>query len=167
MKIPEGIAIEVVGDVIRVKGSGGELEKKFNSRLLDVKVDGGELTVGLKRKERRSMRAAKNSVEAPVRNLITGVTRGFEKKLEVVFAHFPVSIEVKGKEVAIKNFLGEKLPRKARVVGGAQVLVSGNAITVKGMNKEDVGQTCNNIVRATKIRERDIRVFQDGVYYSE
>ena len=168
MKIPEGIAIEIVGNVIRVKGRGGELEKKFNPLLLGVKIGSdGELTVSFKRKENRALRAAKNAMEAHVRNMIAGVTKGFEKKLEVVFAHFPVSIDVKGKDVFIKNFLGEKVARKARIAGDAQVVVAGNSITIKGRNKEDVGQTANNIVRATKIRERDIRVFQDGVYYSE
>lgn len=168
MKIPEGIAIEIAGNVIRVKGSGGVLEKKFNPLLFGVKIGGdGELVVSFKRKENRALRAAKNAVEAHVRNMIAGVTTGYEKKLEVVFAHFPVSIEAKGKEVLIKNFLGEKLARKARISGDAQVSVAGNSITIKGKNKEDVGQTANNIVRATKIRERDVRVFQDGVYYSD
>jgi large subunit ribosomal protein L6 len=40
-------------------------------------------------------------------------------------------------------------------------------VTVKGEDKEGVGQTANNIVRATKIRARDTRVFQDGIYYSD
>jgi large subunit ribosomal protein L6 len=167
MKVPEGITVEIAGSVVRVKGSGGELEKKFNSRLLGVSVENGELVVKPKRKETRALRAAARSVEAHVRNMVEGVTKGYEKRLEVVFAHFPVSIEVKGKDVLIKNFLGEKLSRKARVCGDAQVSVAGNVVTVKGKNKEDVGQTANNIVRATKIRERDCRVFQDGVYYSE
>ncbi len=167
MKVPEGVSIEVAGDVLRVKASGGALEKKFNSRLLDVKVENGELVVKPRRKETRALRAAAHSVEAHARNMAAGLTKGFEKRLEVVFAHFPISIEVKGKDVAIKNFLGEKLSRKARVCGDASVSVAGNIVTVKGKDKEDVGQTANNIVRATKIKARDVRVFQDGVYYSE
>jgi large subunit ribosomal protein L6 len=173
MKIPEGVTVEVddARSVIRVKGEGGAtLEKKFNSRLLEVRVESGELLVKPKRKETRALRAARNAVEAHARNMFAGVRKsggGFEKRLEVVFAHFPVSIEVKGAEVLIKNFLGEKVPRKAAVVGGTQVTVSGNVVTVKGEDKEGVGQTANNIVRATKIRARDTRVFQDGIYYSD
>ena len=167
MKIPEGVSIEVAGDVLRVKASGGVLEKKFNSRLLDARVENGELVVKPKRKGTRALNAAASSVEAHARNMAVGLTKGYVKQLEVVFAHFPVSIEVKGKDVFIKNFLGEKLTRKAKVFGEASVSVAGNLITVKGKNKEDVGQTANNIVRATKIRARDVRVFQDGVYYSE
>ncbi len=167
MKVPEGVAVEVANGVIRVKGAAGEFETKFNPGLLEVRVENGEIAVTPKRKETRALRAAKHAVEAHVRNLFQGLEKEFEKKLEVVFAHFPVSVEVKGKEVLIKNFLGEKLSRKARVVGSAQVSVAGNIVTVKGRSKEDVGQTANNIVRAAKIRARDIRVFQDGVYYSE
>ncbi|MEM0475287.1 MAG: 50S ribosomal protein L6 [Candidatus Norongarragalinales archaeon] len=172
MKIPEGVSIEVAGDVIRVKankdaGSESKLEKKFNSQLLEVRVEGSELVVKPKRKETRALRAAKNAVEAHVKNMIEGLSKNFEKKLEIVFAHFPISVEVKDKDVLIKNFLGEKIPRKARIVGDVQVIVSGNQITVKGKNKEDVGQTANNIIRATKIRARDERIFQDGIYYSQ
>ena len=112
------------------------------------------------------MRAVINAFEAHLKNMIQGVQKGFEKKLVCVFAHFPVSMEVKESEFVIRNFLGEKTLRKAQIVGSAKVEVKGNEIMVKGVNKEDVGQTAGNIIASTKVKEKDIRVFQDGIYHA-
>ena len=76
-------------------------------------------------------------------------------------------MEVKGKEMLIKNFLGEKQPRKAKIPGQTKVEVKGQEVTVTGLSKEDVGQTIANIRSATRIRNRDSRVFQDGFYIVE
>ncbi|MGB9577463.1 MAG: 50S ribosomal protein L6, partial [Candidatus Norongarragalinales archaeon] len=100
------------------------------------------------------------------RNMIKGCTEEYSKKLQVVYAHFPITIEVKGSQVNIKNFLGEKVPRTAKIVGDTKVSVAGQEITVSGHDKEAVGQTASNLVRATRIAKKDVRIFQDGIYYS-
>jgi large subunit ribosomal protein L6 len=63
--------------------------------------------------------------------------------------------------------LGEKYPRVAKIVGRTQVRVDGDEILVSGISKEEVGQTAINIERATAVRYRDRRVFQDGCYLVE
>jgi large subunit ribosomal protein L6 len=84
----------------------------------------------------------------------------------VVYAHFPIKVEVdKGKKIVkISNFLGEKLPRYASIVGDTEVRVEGDRIYIEGISKEDVGQTAANIRLATKIKKKDPRVFMDGIY---
>jgi large subunit ribosomal protein L6 len=67
----------------------------------------------------------------------------------------------------IKNFLGEKQPRKAKIVGQTKVEAKGQEMTVSGLSKEEVGQTIANLKSATRIRNRDSRVFQDGFYIIE
>ena len=65
----------------------------------------------------------------------------------------------------IKNFLGEKQPRKTTVIGEkTKVEVKGQVLTISGPDKDAVGQTASNIKQATKIKEKDSRVFQDGFY---
>jgi large subunit ribosomal protein L6 len=166
LKFPEDTKIEIANGLVRVSGPSGSLEKKFEEKLLRPSISGNEFKVETKMRETRRVAAAKKTLEAHVRNMIAGVHAPFEKKLQVVFAHFPVSIEVKGRMVLIKNFLGEKNARKAEIVGSAGVSVSGQEITVKGNDKEAVGQTASNIVKATRIKAKDVRVFQDGIYYS-
>jgi len=104
---------------------------------------------------------------AHIRNLIRGVTEGFEYKLKVVYAHFPIKLRVEGDEVIIENFLGEKHPRKAKIVGRVKVEIRGQEIIVKGIDKEECGQTAANLEQATKIKRLDPRVFQDGIYIVE
>jgi len=81
-----------------------------------------------------------------------------------VYAHFPMKAIVKGSEFVIENFLGEKAPRRAPILGETKVVVQGDQVLLTGPNVEEVGQTAANIEQATKIRGFDPRVFQDGIY---
>jgi large subunit ribosomal protein L6 len=101
--------------------------------------------------------------------MIEGVSKGFAYKLKVVYAHFPVTIKVLEKErkVSIENFSGEKIPRFASIVGDVSVKASGDEIVVEGSRVEDVSQTASNIQEATTIKEKDQRVFLDGIYVYE
>ncbi|MFA6048951.1 MAG: 50S ribosomal protein L6 [Candidatus Micrarchaeia archaeon] len=166
MQVPSGITVEVSGGQIKVKGPKAELSRAYNPKVVNVKNEGGEITAISLGKETRKAKAAAKSVEAHLKNMFKGVQGGFEKKLSVVFAHFPVALEVKGDKLFIKNFLGEKTPRVATIRNGVKVVPSGQEITVSGNDKEAVGQTANNIRRAARITNKDIRVFQDGIYYS-
>nr|AJS11992.1 50S ribosomal protein L6P [uncultured archaeon] len=165
--IPDGVEVEAANDLMKVKGPSGSVEKKFDGRIVGIKVENGEVNVTLKMASRRSTYAVQKTIEAHLKAMIAGVQKKFEKKLELAYLHFPVTLEVKGKEILIKNFLGEKTPRKTCIRGNVTVEVKGQEITVSGADKEDVGQTASNIVRATNIRSKDRRVFQDGIYYKE
>jgi len=84
--------------------------------------------------------------------------------MKTVYSHFPIKTAVDGDSLVIQNFLGERHPRKAVILPGVTVNVSGDNLTVQGIDKEKVGQTVANIERATAVKRRDIRVFQDGIY---
>jgi large subunit ribosomal protein L6 len=96
--------------------------------------------------------------------MIVGLTDGFTYNMKIVYAHFPMTVKAAGDKVTIENFLGERHPRTAKIVGDAKVQIKGEDVTVSGINKEDVGQTMANLEQATKIKGRDPRVFQDGIY---
>jgi large subunit ribosomal protein L6 len=106
---------------------------------------------------------------AHVRNMVRGVTSGFTYKLKIVYAHFPMTVKVQEKErrVSIDNFTGEKTPRYAKIIGSAKVKVVSDEIHVQGNNLKDVSQTAANIQYATKIKDKDQRVFLDGIYIFE
>jgi len=74
---------------------------------------------------------------------------------------------VEGDEIIIKNFLGEKIPRKAKILPNTSVEIKSNQIIVSSSNIEFAGQTAANIERATKIKKRDRRIFQDGIFIIE
>ena len=75
-----------------------------------------------------------------------------------------MKVGVKGNTVIIDNYLGEKAPRKAAIVGETKVKVKGKDVSIEGIDKECVGQTAANIENSTSINNRDRRVFQDGIY---
>lgn len=166
MKIPEKTSVEVKGSKVMVTGPTGTLEKEFNPRLVKIESVGDQVTVLPLSKMTRRMTAMVRALESHLRNMFAGSSTLFEKKLSVVYAHFPVTVEVKGDLVMIKNFLGEKTPRTAKIVGKTTVAIKGQDISVSGNDKEAVGQTASNIVKATKIVKKDVRVFQDGIYYA-
>ncbi|OIO24531.1 50S ribosomal protein L6 [Candidatus Micrarchaeota archaeon CG1_02_55_22] len=164
MKIPEGITLNVEGNMLVVKGPKGGIKKVFDNETVNVTIKDGEVTFSTPLKARRKVNAAVNTVRAHVRNMFEGASNGYVQKLSVIYSHFPITVEAKPGEVLIKNFLGEKSVRRARVMGSVKVEVKKQDITVSGSDKEEVGQTAANMHLATRIVGRDNRKFQDGIY---
>ena len=100
--------------------------------------------------------------------MVKGLDEGFEYRLKAVFSHFPMTLKVEGNKLTITNMLGEKVPRVAKLPwtpSEVQVKIEGKSdIIVTGADREKVGQTAANIERACKVKKRDPRVFQDGIY---
>ncbi len=162
IEIPDGVEVEI-GNRIKVKGKGGILEKKLAHPRIAIKKNDNKIEVkcDLPRKKESAL---VGTFVAHIKNMVKGVTEGFEYKMKTVYSHFPIKTSVKGNEVIIENFLGERHPRKARIVGDAKVEIEKDELIVKGINIEEVGQTVANIERAVKVKKRDIRIFQDGIY---
>jgi large subunit ribosomal protein L9e len=113
ISIPEGVEVTVKSRVVKVKGPRGELERSFKFTKIDLQViDGKVLRAELWFGNKKAI-AGVRSITSAIANMITGVTIGFEYKMRLVYSHFPinVSIENNGAEVAIRNFLGEKIVR--------------------------------------------------------
>ncbi len=157
--IPEGVTVEINGRDVSVKGPKGSVTKRF-SAVVKIEKKDNEIVVQGSEKENAYI----GTVESILNSMFIGVTEGFQKKLKVLYAHFPVTLEVKGNRVLVKNFIGEKHPRKARIMGDSKVEVKGQDVTVSGADKEAVGQTMANLKSAMRIRQKDLRIFQDGIF---
>jgi large subunit ribosomal protein L6 len=160
MEIPKGLAVRVEGHVIVVKGPQGEVRKSF-PKGSEVRVSGNAVEV------KAASKALQGTLESVVGSMFKGATSGYSHNLKLLYAHFPITIEVKGSDVMIKNFLGEKQPRKTVLIGATKVVAKGQSVTVSGPDKEAVGQTIANIRGAMRIKDKDGRVFQDGIYDAE
>ncbi|AKB12907.1 LSU ribosomal protein L6P [Methanosarcina thermophila] len=163
IEIPEGISVSFSQDVLTVKGPLGTVERKLWYPGVKIDVREGEVVVDAV-SSRKEQKAMVGTFTSHIKNMIKGVNEGFECKMSIVYSHFPMQVKVDGKSFIIGNFLGEKKPRVAKILGETKVKVSGNEVTITGINKEDVGQTAANIEQKTKIRRFDPRVFQDGIY---
>ena len=166
IEVPEKVTVKIEGGLVKVKGPQGEVEKRLSHPRVKLEMKGKHLVVSSELPRKRE-KALLGTYGAHVRNMFVGVTKGFEYKMKVVFAHFPIKTSIKGDVFVIDNFLGEKSPRKAKILGATKVNIKGDQIVLNGPNVEDVGQTAANIERATKIKGFDPRVFQDGIYIVE
>lgn len=163
IKIPEGVEVEVKGPQVVVSKGSVSLAKRLHHPRVEVKVEEGVVKVrcALPRRQEKSL---VGTFAAHIRNMIEGATKGYTYRLKVVFSHFPMKVGVKGSEVVIENFLGEKYPRRAVIRGRSKVEVRGDQVVVTGPDLEEVSQTAANVEQATIIRNKDPRVFQDGIY---
>ena len=163
IEIPSGTEVGTDENRITIKGKIGEDSKEFNSGKIKIKTEGNKIIIGSKDATKKEKRII-NTFTAHIKNMIRGVNEGFEYKLKAVYSHFPITVEVHGKEAMIKNFLGEKIPRKMKILDGANVKIDKDFITVSSHSKEIAGQTAANFEKATWIRKKDRRVFQDGIF---
>jgi large subunit ribosomal protein L6 len=109
--------------------------------------------------------AITNTAKSIINNMLMGVDKGFRYKLKIVFAHFPISVKVRGREIHVENFFGERSARISHIVGDAtKVNISGDDVIVEGPSLEEVSQTAANIESSTKVKGKDQRVFLDGLY---
>jgi len=161
--MPEGVNVSLVGRNLSVKGKLGEAKKSFDKINVNIAVEGNKVIFTPFSKKKKD-NVIINTVSSIVNNMVTGVTKGYTYKVKVVYAHFPISVKTKGRQVLVENFVGERSPRIADIVGDTKVTVEGDDVIVKGVSLEDVGQTAANIELATKIKRKDQRVFLDGLY---
>jgi large subunit ribosomal protein L6 len=166
--IPDGVKLSVSGRKVVVKGPHGTLSRDFPFEALELTPGAHEAVLKLRLPpERKKAKALLHTWERHLGNLTAGVTRGFEAKMKSVAAHFPMKLSVKEGRLLIENFLGEKHPRSAPILAGVEATVEGEFVVLRGPDIEQVGQCAATIERATRIRDYDPRVFQDGIYLIE
>lgn len=163
ISIPDKVQVNLEKNVLTVKGEKGVLIREFSHPKITISIINNVITVDCKQ-PRRKQKALVGTFVAHMHNMMKGVTKEFEYRMKTVFSHFPIKTSVEGQYFVIQNFLGERSPRKADILSGVSIDIKGEEITVKGIDKEKVAQTVANIERIAKVKRRDVRVFQDGVY---
>ncbi len=168
VNIPEKVTVDVKGDSVSIKGSLGTNVRKFNANLLSIKKEQNAIVIepAVEKHLHKKASNAANAVAKEIRNDFAGVEKHYEVKMQTVFEHFPITVEIKPNIINIKNMLGERDIRKAKIVGTTKVESKDQTLRVYGTSLDDVKQTAVNIRTACKIRRKDDRTFQDGIYYA-
>ena len=164
--IPEGIVASVENNMVTVKNGNNKIERKFAFPNVSISKQNNNISISASKGTKREKRMI-NTFKAHIKNMINGVKSGYVYKVAACSSHFPMNISIEKGEMVIKNFLGEKVPRKTKVTNGVDVKIEGNIITLQGPNKEDVSGMASKIERLTNVKGRDRRVFQDGCYITE
>lgn len=143
IEIPSGVEVTYADGVFTVKGPKGTLQKPFTD---DVKIDvDGNTVTTTPARDTAHAKALWGTYAAHIRNMIGGVTEGFEKKLEIEGVGYRA--EMKGNTLVL--MVGFSHPVEMDVPEGVTAAVEKNVITINGADKDVVGQFAAN-VRAVK-----------------
>jgi len=166
IQVPDGVDVTLEGRKVTVKGEKGALVRDFSTATVSIEANGKTIRVWAEW-PRKKEAALVGTIYSHIQNMITGVQKGFSYKLKIVFSHFPISVKVQGKTILIENFTGERRARRVKILADVKVKILPEDILVEGANLEDVSQTAANIEQATRVKNKDPRVFLDGIYVFE
>lgn len=143
LTLKEGVSAEIENNTITVKGPKGSLNFPISKSVI-VKMDGNTLTV---EKADESASAMQGTTNAIIKNMIEGVTNGFEKGLEIIGVGY--RFQVQGKLLTVNA--GYSHPVKITIPEGLTVdAISNTEIVVKGIDKELVGEFAANVRKVRK-----------------
>ncbi|XES77299.1 MAG: 50S ribosomal protein L6 [Candidatus Bathyarchaeia archaeon] len=166
VKVPNGVVVNIEGRQVTVQGEKATLTRDFSHAGVFMEANGQTVKVWANwpRKKEASL---VGTIESHIKNMITGVTKGYTYKMKIVFSHFPITVKLEGRSVSVENFTGERRPRRANILGDVKVTLETDDIIIQGSNLEDVSQTAANIENMTRVTNKDPRVFLDGIYVYE
>ena len=142
LPLPKGVEFRIDSGTVQIKGPKGELSMSMNSEV-DVKVDDDVATIEAKSGSRFA-NAMAGTTRALMGNMITGVTDGFERKLELVGVGYRA--QAQGRKLNLT--LGFSHPVIYDLPDGIEVEIpSQREIIVKGIDKQQVGQVAAEIRR--------------------
>jgi large subunit ribosomal protein L6 len=167
LKIPEGIQVSFQKGLFEVKGQKGTIQRKLEDPRVKIVVEAGKINFESKMPTKREKKMI-NTYKAHLKNMFHGVKEAFVYKLKICSGHFPMNVSTAGDEFVVKNFLGEKVPRKMKFDNkNVSIKIDGAEVTVEGNDKEKTGQTAASIEQLTRRPGFDRRIFQDGIYITE
>ena len=164
--IPEGVTVTQKKHMLEFAGPLGKTHKSFRTIPVKIEIAEGKViikTIGFRKRDYAILHTARSII----RNICEGLIEGYTIKMKVVFAHFPITVKVDGKDILIENFQGERAPRKTSIVGNTKVIPKGEDVILTGEVWTDITQTAANIELKTKVKNKDHRVFLDGIYSYE
>ncbi|MDO4276834.1 MAG: 50S ribosomal protein L6 [Eubacteriales bacterium] len=133
--IPAGVEVKVAeGNVVTVKGPKGTLERALPTEM-EIKVEEGQIVV-TRPNDLKRMKSLHGLTRSLIQNMVTGVSAGFTKELEVNGVGYKAAKQ--GKKLVLN--LGYSHPVEMEDPEGLESKVEGNKITVSGISKEKVGQ---------------------------
>jgi len=134
IEILQGVKVEITENEVKVSGPKGELKQIIHPEI-KVEVKDGKVLVSPKSELSKKGRGLWGLYRALISNMIEGVSKGFEKKLEIEGVGFKANVDAEG----ITLNLGFTNPIKIKKIEGVNFLVEKNLITVSGIDKERVG----------------------------
>ncbi len=163
INLPAEITASFQATILTMKGPKGEIKKKFTPPGITITTEKQEVSMQYQKQNNRNKKMT-GTIKAHVRNMIKGLTQGYTYKMKICSGHFPMTVTVSGSDITIKNFFGEKSPRKLKIIQNVKVKVEGQEIIIESPDKEAASSTAAAIEQITRRTAFDRRVFMDGIY---
>lgn len=168
LEIPKGVDIKIDNENrVTIKGSSGSSITKDFGHATGIRISHEKTKIKISSHfPKNKTQALIGTISSIINNLIIGFQKNYKYFCKICYSHFPFSCEVheNKKEIHVVNFLGERAPRKAKLETNVKVILDADDVILEGPDKESLGQTAANLKRCCRIRKKDPRVFQDGVY---
>ncbi|MCB9798335.1 50S ribosomal protein L6 [Candidatus Nomurabacteria bacterium] len=140
IELPQGVTASVDDGMLKVKGPKGELTRSIHE-LVTVSINDNVITVDVVNKENKFERSLWGTFAAHAKNMVEGVTSGFQRQLEINGVGYKVALQ--GKDLKIE--VGYSHPVMYKAAEGITFSVEKNVITIDGFDKELVGRTASEI----------------------
>ncbi|MBS3114608.1 50S ribosomal protein L6 [Candidatus Woesearchaeota archaeon] len=159
----DNVSASINGQVLLIKGPKGEVNREIKQRNISIKIDNKKIVIESKSGKKEDKKTI-GTLAAHIKNMVRGSMQNHVYILKICSGHFPMNVSVSNNKLAVKNFLGEKVPRVLELKEGADVKVEGDIIHVTSISKEIAGQVSADIEQLTRRPGYDTRIFQDGCY---
>jgi large subunit ribosomal protein L6 len=166
IEVPDKVNVSENHRILNVEGPLGKTRKNFKKIPVYLTVNGKNIVIkslGTRKKDYAIFKTA----ESLIRALIKGVQTGYTFKMKVVYAHFPITVKVKDGNIHVENFQGERAARISKIFGATKIVSKGDDVIITGPVLTDVSQTAACLQQNTKVKNKDSRVFLDGIYLFE
>ena len=170
--VPKGIKITIKSKMVVVEGKHGKLTRNFKHLPLELWLgDSGKTVCARMFFAKTKQISCLRSVCSHIQNLFEGVSKKFEYRMRLVYAHFPINANITngGKTVEIRNFLGEKNVRTVNMLDGVVIEKSQNTkdeLVLTGADIDLTSRSAALIRQSCLVKDKDIRKFLDGIYVS-
>lgn len=163
MELPEGVSATIEGPMLTIKGPKGELTRKVGAKGVELTLTGTTLAFTSRSATRKHKRML-NTGLAHAKNMARGAREGHTYNLKICSGHFPMTVAIKDGVFEVKNFIGESVPRRLKLMDGVDVKINGQEVVVTSSNKDKAGNQAAAIELLTRRPGFDSRIFQDGIY---
>ena len=140
ISVPKGVEVKQAGSIMEVKGPKGTLSQAIPNGIV-LQVEGGAINVK-RQEDTKHVRSLHGLLRTLITNMVTGVTEGFNKRLEIVGIGYRANLQGRNLQLS----LGYSHPVNYAIPEGIEVVVDKQtAITVMGIDKQKVGQVAAEI----------------------